>query len=63
MRRVNRYLEFLSMGGSKWISDELRHAGVDLASPAPRAALEKFVEKKSWPKKKNWRKICKVRIS
>ena len=40
---VNRYLEFLSMGGSADPLDELRHAGVDLASPAPvHAALEKF---------------------
>lgn len=40
---VTRYLEFLSMGGSTDPLDELRHAGVDLASPAPvHAALEKF---------------------
>ena len=40
---VNLYLEFLSMGGSADPLDELRHAGVDLASPAPvHAALEKF---------------------
>lgn len=38
-----RYLEFLSMGGSAWPLDELRHAGVDLTTPAPvNAALEKF---------------------
>ena len=38
-----RYLEFLSMGGSAWPLDELRHAGVDLTTPAPvDAALEKF---------------------
>lgn len=38
-----RYLEFLSMGGSVWPLDELRHAGVDLTTPAPvNAALEKF---------------------
>ena len=40
---VDRYLEFLSMGGSADPLDELRHAGVDLTSPAPiHAALEKF---------------------
>lgn len=38
-----RYLEFLSMGGSAWPLEELRHAGVDLTTPAPvNAALEKF---------------------
>ena len=38
-----RYLEFLSMGGSACPLDELRHAGVDLTTPAPvDAALEKF---------------------
>ena len=38
-----RYLEFLSMGGSAWPLEELRHAGVDLTTPAPvDAALEKF---------------------
>ena len=31
------------MGGSAWPLDELRHAGVDLTTPAPvNAALEKF---------------------
>ncbi len=40
---VRKYREFLSMGGSAWPLDELRHAGVDLATPAPvNAALEKF---------------------
>ena len=40
---VDRYLEVLSMGGSADPLDELRHAGVDLTSPAPiHAALEKF---------------------
>lgn len=40
---VKPYLEFLSMGGSAYPLDELRHAGVDLATPAPvDAALEKF---------------------
>lgn len=40
---VQRYKEFLSMGGSAYPLDELRHAGVDLATPAPvNAALEKF---------------------
>lgn len=40
---VRRYREFLSMGGSAFPLDELRHAGVDLATPAPvNAALEKF---------------------
>ena len=37
------YLEFLSMGGSAYPLDELRHAGVDMTSAAPiDAALEKF---------------------
>ena len=40
---VSRYLEFLSMGSSADPLEELRHAGVDLTSPAPiHAALEKF---------------------
>ena len=40
---VQRYKEFLSMGGSAYPLDELRHAGVDLATPAPiDAALCKF---------------------
>lgn len=40
---VKRYLEFLSMGGSAYPLDELRHAGVDLNTPAPiDAALNKF---------------------
>ena len=40
---VKRYLEFLSMGGSAYPLDELRHAGVDLMTPAPiDAALDKF---------------------
>lgn len=40
---VKRYLEFLSMGGSAYPLDELRHAGVDLTTPAPvEAALTKF---------------------
>jgi oligoendopeptidase F len=40
---VKRYLEFLSMGGSKYPLDELRHAGVDLATPDPiDTALDKF---------------------
>lgn len=40
---VKRYLEFLSMGGSQYPLDELKHAGVDLTTPAPIAqALKKF---------------------
>jgi len=40
---VQRYLEFLSMGGSRYPLDELRHAGVDLTTPEPvAAALRKF---------------------
>ena len=40
---VKRYREFLSMGGIAYPLDELRHAGVDLATPAPvNAALDKF---------------------
>lgn len=40
---MQRYKEFLSMGGSAYPLDELRHAGVDLATPAPiDAALTKF---------------------
>ena len=40
---VNRYIEFLSMGGSAYPLDELRHAGVDLDTPEPvDRALEKF---------------------
>ncbi|MBE5995975.1 MAG: oligoendopeptidase F [Lachnospiraceae bacterium] len=37
------YLEFLSMGGSALPLDELKHAGVDLSTPAPiERALSKF---------------------
>jgi len=32
---VERYLEFLSAGGSVYPLDALRRAGVDMASPAP----------------------------
>ncbi|MGN0984507.1 MAG: oligoendopeptidase F, partial [Gemmiger sp.] len=40
---VRRYKEFLSMGGSAFPLDELRHAGVDLATLDPvHAALNKF---------------------
>ena len=40
---VKKYLEFLHMGGSAYPLDELRHAGVDLTTPAPvDAALDKF---------------------
>ena len=40
---VKKYLEFLSMGGSAYPLDELRHAGVDLDTPEPiDRALEKF---------------------
>ncbi|MBQ1681022.1 MULTISPECIES: oligoendopeptidase F [Agathobacter] len=40
---VKRYLEFLSMGGSAYPIDELKHAGVDFTSPEPvDRALEKF---------------------
>ncbi len=40
---VKPYLEFLSMGGSAYPLDELKHAGVDFTSPAPvEAALSKF---------------------
>ncbi len=40
---VQRYKTFLSLGGSAYPLDELRCAGVDLATPAPvEAALQKF---------------------
>lgn len=40
---VRKYLEFLAMGGSAYPLDELRHAGVDLTTPAPvETALRKF---------------------
>ena len=40
---VKPYLEFLSMGGSCYPLDSLRHAGVDLSTPAPvEKALQKF---------------------
>ncbi len=40
---VKRYLEFLSMGGSQYPLDELKHAGVDLTSAEPiEQALKKF---------------------
>ena len=42
---VRRYKEFLSMGGSQDPLEELRHAGVDLATPEPvERALAKFEE-------------------
>lgn len=40
---VKKYLEFLSMGGSAYPLDELKHAGVDLTTPEPiDTALNKF---------------------
>jgi len=40
---VKKYLEFLSMGSSRYPLEELKHAGVDLTTPAPiEAALQKF---------------------
>jgi len=40
---VKKYLEFLSMGGSTYPLDELRHAGVDLSTSGPiDTALDKF---------------------
>ncbi|MBR4461684.1 MAG: oligoendopeptidase F [Erysipelotrichaceae bacterium] len=40
---VKKYLEFLSMGGSRYPLDELKHAGVDLTTPEPiDIALQKF---------------------
>ena len=42
-KAVKPYLEFLSMGGSQYPLDSLRHAGVDLSTPAPvEKALQKF---------------------
>lgn len=42
-KAVKPYLEFLSMGGSKYPLDSLKHAGVDLTTPAPvEKALRKF---------------------
>lgn len=40
---VKKYLEFLSMGSSAYPLEELKHAGVDLTTPAPiDIALDKF---------------------
>ena len=40
---VEKYLEFLAMGSSKYPLDELKHAGVDLNTPEPiDIALNKF---------------------
>lgn len=40
---VKKYLEFLSMGGSNYPVEELKHAGVDFTTPAPvERALQKF---------------------
>ena len=40
---VKKYLEFLSMGGSAYPLDELKHGGVDLTTPEPiDRALNKF---------------------
>ncbi len=40
---VSKYLEFLSMGGSAYPLDELKHAGVDFTTSAPvERALTKF---------------------
>lgn len=42
-KEVKPYLEFLSMGGSDYPLNELRHAGVDLGTPEPvDLALAKF---------------------
>ena len=43
--RVQKYLEFLSMGSSAYPIDELKHAGVDLTTPEPiDIALDKFAK-------------------
>lgn len=40
---VDKYLEFLSMGGSQYPLDSLKHGGVDLSTSGPiDAALDKF---------------------
>ncbi|MBO4289210.1 MAG: oligoendopeptidase F [Lachnospiraceae bacterium] len=40
---VKKYLEFLSMGGSDYPLETLKHAGIDLSTPEPiDRALEKF---------------------
>lgn len=42
-KAVKPYLEFLAMGGSQYPLDSLKHAGVDLSTPAPvEKALQKF---------------------
>ncbi|MBQ1469061.1 MAG: oligoendopeptidase F, partial [Solobacterium sp.] len=42
-KNAERYLEFLSMGGSQYPLDELKHAGVDLLTAEPiDLALNKF---------------------
>ena len=42
---VKKYLEFLSMGGSTYPLDELRHAGIDLSTSGPiDTALDKFAD-------------------
>ena len=42
---AKKYLEFLSMGGSQYPLDELRHGGVDLTTPEPiDIALNKFAK-------------------
>ena len=42
---LDRYLEFLRSGSSKWPLDLLRDAGVDLETPAPvDTALARFSE-------------------
>ncbi len=44
-KAVKPYLEFLSMGGSQYPLDELKHAGVDLSTPEPvNQALDYFGE-------------------
>lgn len=43
--KVKKYLEFLSMGGSAYPLDELKHGGVDLTTPEPiERALMKFAK-------------------
>lgn len=57
---VERYLGFLSMGGSAYPLDELKAAGVDLTTPAPvDAALEKF-ERILAEAENTWEQLCRA---
>ncbi|MCO7107970.1 oligoendopeptidase F family protein [Gemmiger formicilis] len=59
---VKRYKEFLSMGGSAYPLDELRHAGVDLATPAPWTPPSRSSSASSTMQRPRWQSCSKLHL-